>query len=179
MRTWTIALVMMGCSSGGGVIDLEGSGDPIPGDDTGSETPDPDPVIEVDYSVWEGRKTLYNGDCAGVIAEEGERFGEDWEYYDSSMEACPECDHFYGISVSPGYVCDIPISSYAYRALDIKEDGTVDVLYWSDSEGAYVVFAEGGAFAQTTLYYEYDWDYYGTPLEYDGRILFDALETEN
>ena len=78
--------------------------------------------------------------------------------------------------MTPGYVCDIPQSSFAYRALDIKVDGSVDILYWSGSENAYVVFAEGGSFEGTTLFYEYEWDYDGTPLKYDGRILFEAIE---
>ena len=55
----------------------------------------------------------------------------------------------------------------------------MDVLYWSDSEGAYVVFAERGSFEGTTLYYEYDWDYYDTPLRYEGRVLFEEIEPEN
>ena len=108
-----------------------------------------------------------------------ERYDEDWEYYESSKEVCPECDHFYGISVTPGYVCDIPQGSFAYRALDIQEDGTVDLLYWSGSEDAYVVFAERGSIEGTTLYYEYDWDYYDTPLRYEGRVLFEELESED
>ena len=108
LQTWMVMFLAAGCSSKSGTIQLEEPGDTIPGDDTGIGDTDTDPVIEVDYSVWEGRRTLYNGDCAGVLAEEGERYEEDWEYYESSMEACPECDHFYGISVTPGYVCDIP-----------------------------------------------------------------------
>lgn len=177
LQTWMMALLMAGCTSKSGTIQIEEPGDTIPGDETGLD--DTDSVLEVDFSVWEGRRTLYNGDCAGVLAEEGERYDEDWEYYESSKEVCPECDHFYGISVTPGYVCDIPQNSFAYRALDIQDDGSVDLLYWSGSEEAYVVFAERGSFDGTTLYYEYDWDYYDTPLRYEGRVLFEELESEN
>ena len=176
---WIGIACALGCSSKAGTIQIEEPGDTIPGDDTGLTDTDSDTVVELDFSVWEGRRTLFNGDCAGVLAEEGERYDEDWEYYESSKEVCPECDHFYGISVTPGYVCDIPQSSFAYRALDIQEDGTVDLLYWSGSEDAYVVFAERGSIEGTTLYYEYDWDYYDTPLRYEGRVLFEELESED
>lgn len=179
VRLWMGVALAVGCSSKAGTIQIEEPGDTIPGDDTGQDTDAGDPMDSVDFSVWEGRRTLYNGDCAGVLAEEGEHYTEEWEYYESSKEVCPECDHFYGIQVTPSYVCDIPQSSFAYRALDIQDDGTVDLLYWSDSEGAYVVFAERGSFEGTTLYYEYDWDYYDTPLRYEGRVLFEELEPEN
>jgi hypothetical protein len=178
-------LLFVGCGPATGTIDL-GGGDAIPSDtdtdtdadtdtDTDTDT-DVEPAPEVDFSFWEGSRTLHNGDCAGILSEEGDELDEDWAYYDSSKDLCPECDHFYRIDVWPSWVCDVPINQRPYRALSVADDGEVVVLYWSEQDWDYVPLAENGQINGTELYYSYKWPWYDLELEFEGTVYFEEKD---
>jgi hypothetical protein len=150
-----------------------------PNSDTGADTDtdvEPEPPVEVDFSTWSGHRTIRNGECAGVFSEEGEAFTEEWEYYESSKELCPECDYFYAVEGGPNYVCDVPMYGSFYRALALGEDGDVEVLYWSNEERDYVPLAEDGVLDGLDLTYSYTWPYGASDLEIEGVLNFVALE---
>jgi hypothetical protein len=145
--------------------------------DTDTDTDvEPEPPVEVDFSVWDGRRTLTRGNCAGVFAEEGEELGEDWEYYDGAKDLCPECDHFYYVTGSPSYICDVPMYTEFYRALSVGDDGEVDVLYWSDGDYDYVPLADNGLLEELELTYSYTWPYGDQDLEFEGVLNFEELD---
>ena len=81
-------------------------------------------------------------DCEGVLSEAGQRLDEDWGLYDDAKTLCPECDHFFRLAVSPGFLCDAVILQDVYRALDVREDGSIEVLYWSVENWDYLPLAE-------------------------------------
>jgi hypothetical protein len=169
-------LLLVAC----GPAELKLSEDPVEtGGDTGTYIePEPEPPVEVDFSKWNGHRTIKNGDCAGVFSEEGDELTEDWEYYESAKEVCPECDHFYDIEGSPSYVCDVPMYETFYRALAIGEDGGIEVRYWSSTEWAYVALADNGVLDGLDLTYSYTWPFGQGELEIEGVVNFEELEED-
>ena len=170
-----ILLFLVGCSPRSGTIEITDGN--TPGTDTGvtNPEPEPEPEPEPDFSYWDGRRTITNGDCAAVLKETGDAYGEDWEYWEDSKELCPKCDYFYRLEVRPGWACDVQINTDAYRALDVGEDGTATVYYWSDQEWNYVPLAENGQIEDLTLTYSYEWPWGEEDLLFEGRIYFEEL----
>ena len=190
MRCLVLMGVVVACGTGSGKIELDGT---IPGGDTASTTdsdsgtdsdsddtesdpePEPEPEPEIDFSIWSGLRVLVRDDCEGVLSEAGQRYDEDWDLYDDAKALCPECDHFYRIAVSPGYVCDTVIYQDVYRGLDVRADGSIEVLYWSAENWDYLPLAEAEV-DETTLTYEYTSRYWGDDLLFEGKIVFEEAD---
>lgn len=186
MRCLVLLGVVVGCGSSAGKIELDGT---IPGGDTASTTSadsgsdsdsddsdaEPEPEPEIDFSIWNGLRVLVRDDCEGVLSEAGQRLDEDWGLYDDAKALCPECDHFFRLAVSPGFLCDAVILQDVYRALDVREDGSIEVLYWSVENWDYLPLAEAEV-DETTLTYEYTSRYWGDEIAFEGKIVFEEAD---
>ena len=181
-------LVLVGCGGKAGVIELgepgtvesEDSGQ-VTGD-TGTPAPDPDPdpepepepEPEPDFTYWKGERLIIRDGCKETISEVAERLTRDWEYYDAAKDLCPECEHFYYISLSPTEACDIEFSPESFRSFSLDSNGDAEVLVWSQQDYDYVPLADDGALEGQVLSYEYDFEYDGDDVEVEGTVIFDG-----
>ena len=189
-------LVLVGCGGKAGVIELgepgtvesEDSGQvtgdtgtPVPDPDPDPEPdpepepePDPEPEPEPDFTYWKGERLIMRDGCKETISEVGERLTRDWEYYDAAKDLCPECEHFYYISLSPTEACDVEFAPEGVRSFSLDSNGDAEVLVWSQQDYDYVPLAEDGALEGQALSYEYDFEYDRDDVEVEGTVIFDG-----
>lgn len=147
-------------------------------DDTGDtgetqDTGEVEPEEEPDYSVWIGERYLDNGDCDGVLTEDGlklTRDNFDGDIMDWLEDNCPSCDHFYELYVSPSEICGVGVTTTTYRAVELDADRGDAVVYQVSNNG-FEELDDRADFDGWTIEYNYE----VAGFDIDGTVEFPEL----
>lgn len=148
--------------------------------ETGAETAEePAP----DYALWRGSRRFTAESDYWDCDEETNEFGEeltDGDELDAMRDACPSCERFYEVGVSPDEVCDyVGLADPAYRGL-VLGDGWAAVYSfsfesWDDEVEATLLDSEAD-FDGWTITYDYEVDFYSTELAVAGVVTFPEVD---
>lgn len=126
MARWFVVFLLAGC--GPGVLEVVGAKDgevdptDTPTTDAPSDVETDDPGEDTDQGPrgpfsWAGTRHFeFQNGCDGTVQETGEELTDDPSAAEQ-VAACPQCDAVFRLEVSPGSLCNVPITSPTWRGL--------------------------------------------------------------
>jgi len=109
---------------------------PIAADDSGDDGGD-DGGDDTGWPVgWSGtRSYAFSEGCEGTLGERGDELLEGTE---GLQTACPACDRFFLLSVSPEAICDLAVATPTWRGLSHPGGDTVGIWFLHDSDAGWI-----------------------------------------
>ncbi len=143
-------------------------------DDTGPTTSDSGGNASSGPWGWTGYRAYDIGErCDGELDEEGLELQENTAHL---AAACPDCERFFQLSVSPEEICGLGVASPTWRGLSYPEAGRVGIYAINEGDGGWAASHYADADDGDRVDYAWDGDLGQTTYTAEGWFELVPLE---